>query len=329
MLLEREAFLDILDGPPGRLILVGGEAGVGKTALVRAFADGRRVLWGACDPLHTPRPLGPLLDIGLDESSPAALAAALLDRLHAAPGTVLVLEDVHWADEGTLDVLRLLGRRIAGVPALAIVTFRDDEPAPVRIVLGDLATAAGVEWRKPPADRRRRRLARRHHLAWGLAMERRENWFTGELASWRQRAGVTEPMPDWLAEPYRLQLSGRHDEAAAAWAALGCPYEAAIATADLDALERLGARAAVARLRRRGPRAATRGHPAGLTAREVEVLELMAEGLSNAEIAETLVVSRRTVDHHVSAILRKLDVPTRARAVAKMGKVADAGTAAR
>ena len=55
----------------------------------------------------------------------------------------------------------------------------------------------------------------------------------------------------------------------------------------------------------------------------------MAEGLSNAEIAETLVVSRRTVDHHVSAILRKLDVPTRARAVAKMGKVADAGTAAR
>ena len=150
MLLEREAFLDILDGPPGRLILVGGEAGVGKTALVRAFADGRRVLWGACDPLHTPRPLGPLLDIGLDESSPAALAAALLDRLHAAPGTVLVLEDVHWADEGTLDVLRLLGRRIADVPALAIVTFRDDEPAPVRIVLGDLATAAGVERMKLP-----------------------------------------------------------------------------------------------------------------------------------------------------------------------------------
>ena len=150
MLLEREAFLDILDGPPGRLILVGGEAGVGKTALVRAFADGRRVLWGACDPLHTPRPLGPLLDIGLDESSPAALAAALLDRLHAAPGTVLVLEDVHWADEGTLDVLRLLGRRIADVPALAVVTFRDDEPAPVRIVLGELATAAGVERMKLP-----------------------------------------------------------------------------------------------------------------------------------------------------------------------------------
>ena len=145
MLLERETFLDVLAGPPGRLILVGGEAGVGKTALVRAFAEDRDVLWGACDPLHTPRPLGPLLDIGLRESSPAALAAALLDKLREAPGTVLVLEDVHWADEGTLDVLRLLGRRMDGVPGLAVVTFRDDESAALRVVLGELATAIGVE----------------------------------------------------------------------------------------------------------------------------------------------------------------------------------------
>ena len=75
MLLEREAFLDVLSGPAGRLVLVGGEAGVGKTALVREFVADRRVLWGACYPLHTPRPLGPLLDVA-DAAGGELLAAA-------------------------------------------------------------------------------------------------------------------------------------------------------------------------------------------------------------------------------------------------------------
>jgi DNA-binding CsgD family transcriptional regulator len=814
VLLEREAFLEVLAGP---LILVGGEAGVGKTALVREFAAGRRVLWGACDPLNTPRPLGPLRDVAdaaggellevtAGGARPPELAAALLRELRANPGTVLVLEDLHWADEGTLDALRVLGRRIAGVPSLAIATFRDDADHALRVVPGELATAAGVvrirlpplsadavralaephgvdgddlhhrtggnpfyvtevlstpgatlpatvrdavlaraaalsedarelltrlaiipgaadpeligaadepldecmrsgmtwidgrvvtfrhelarlaveaeilprrrealhrevlarleargadparlahhaeaagdgeavlrhapvaaeraaglgahrqaaeqyaralRWADglPAADRvelfenrayecyltdqiedaiaareaslalrrelgdragegnalrwlsrlhwfgghnaesqafataaieqletlppgpelamaysnraqlamlaadlggaqewgaraielgerlgeletvvhalnnvgtaemreglpsgeekLRRSLAlaleagmeehvaraycnlaamavqRREHaaatgvfeeglaycarqdldswrvymvawraiaelnagdydaaadsgtlvlthprtaqitripalvalglvrarrgdpavadpldhalalarrtgelqrlgqvaaaraevawlasdpegvvgateIAWSLAVGRREPWLTGELAVWRRRAGLEEAAPDFVVDPYGLELAGQPDAAAARWAALSCPYEAAVTAGDVDALARLGARATVLRLRRRGPRRATRRNPGGLTAREVEVLQLVAEGLTNAEIADRLVVSRRTVDHHVSAILAKLDAPSRASAVAKMGSL--------
>ena len=132
----------------------------------------------------------------------------------------------------------------------------------------------------------------------------------------------------------RWPVTGKH--AAERWRRLGCPYEEAIALAELgeagalrtahEQLRSLGATRAVAivarRLRElgervpRGPRLKTDANPAGLTAREVEVLGLLAEGLRNAEIAERLVISPRTVDHHVSAILRKLEVGSRSKAVA-------------
>ena len=145
----------------GRMALVAGQSGVGKTAAVRAFVEAscrrRAVHSGACDPLSTPVPLAPFLDLAA--GSLPGLAAAL-----AGPGTaydvfaalraevgdrpaVLVLEDVHWADEATLDVLRILGRRVAGTQLLVVVTYRDDplDPAdPLRVALGDLASAAGV-----------------------------------------------------------------------------------------------------------------------------------------------------------------------------------------
>jgi DNA-binding CsgD family transcriptional regulator/tetratricopeptide (TPR) repeat protein len=140
----------------GSVVLLGGEAGVGKTSAARAFvareAAALRVLWGSCEPLVTPEPLGPFHDMAPLASVLAAqpsrvdLLAALLNELRGVPTTVMVVDDAHWADEATLDALRFLGRRIHGVPGMLVVTFREDEMlggSPLRAVLGDLATAPG------------------------------------------------------------------------------------------------------------------------------------------------------------------------------------------
>jgi DNA-binding CsgD family transcriptional regulator len=178
------------------------------------------------------------------------------------------------------------------------------------------------------------RAAAEARAAYDLALEKRHLWFTGELAYWQRRTGTLDRWPDWVAEPWRLQLAGSFEAAANAWRARGCPYEAARALAELDEeeplrtalaeLEGLGAgplgRLVRSRLRAlgasvpRGPRSATRANPAELTTRELDVLRLVSSGMRNAEIAEELVVSRRTVDHHVSAILRKLGVRSRGEA---------------
>ena len=165
-----------------------------------------------------------------------------------------------------------------------------------------------------------------------------------ELQAWRRRAGVDEPplLDTSGAGPYGLELAGDAAAAAAAWSELGRSYEAALALADvaseeplrasLATLDSLGARAAASvvahRLRRlgsrdvpRGPRRSTRSNVAGLTARELDVLGLVADGLRNADVAERLFLSPRTVDHHVSAILRKLDARSRGEAVAAAGRL--------
>ncbi|HEV2148023.1 MAG TPA: AAA family ATPase, partial [Longimicrobiaceae bacterium] len=160
LLLELSRLLGEASEGRGRLAFVGGEAGIGKTALVRRFGDMVRgqapVLLGGCDPLSTPQPLGPLLDIA-DRLPGASIRLAdgkdqlFRDVLASLSGTprplVVVFEDAHWADEATLDLLRFLGRRIDGCRALLIATYRDDEVGdrhPLRTVLGDVATAPGV-----------------------------------------------------------------------------------------------------------------------------------------------------------------------------------------
>ena len=148
MLLERDGELEVLEGAldraaraAGSVELVSGEAGIGKTSLVRAFlraaAHRATVLQGACDDLLTPRTLGPVRDAARTRGGPLAPAladgdrdavlAAVLTELGGSRPTVLVLEDVHWADDATLDVLRYVGRRVDELAAVIVVTFRDGE----------------------------------------------------------------------------------------------------------------------------------------------------------------------------------------------------------
>jgi DNA-binding CsgD family transcriptional regulator len=159
-------------------------------------------------------------------------------------------------------------------------------------------------------------------------------WSPGSLAFWLWKLDELSEVPEGIADPYRLVLEGKAAEAAAIWEEKGVPYERALAlmhgddAARLEALEvfdTLGATAVAAKLRKalrdqgvsvpRGKSQKTRTHAAGLTARQAEVLELLDENLSNAEIADRLFVSPRTVEHHVSAVLAKLDSSTREEAV--------------
>ena len=157
-----DALATVLTERQGRLVLLRGEAGVGKTALVRRFCKQQRppsrILWGACEALFTPRALGPFVDVAqlvggqLEDllergGRPHEVLSALAREASEVSPTVLVIEDLHWADEATLDVLRLLGRRVHEFRALVVGTYRDDELAathPLRVVLGELVRTHGV-----------------------------------------------------------------------------------------------------------------------------------------------------------------------------------------
>jgi predicted ATPase len=178
-LLEREAALADLDlaryqatSGQGRVALVSGEAGIGKTSLVDCFADyhqrNLRVLWGGCDALSAPRPLGPVHDIAaqvggtlanvlLGAASSAVVFGAVLAELQRLP-TIAIVEDVHWADDATLDVLRYVGRRIGRTSALLVLTYRTDEispSGPLRRLLGDLASSdTALRIQLPPLSER-------------------------------------------------------------------------------------------------------------------------------------------------------------------------------
>jgi DNA-binding CsgD family transcriptional regulator/tetratricopeptide (TPR) repeat protein len=172
--------------------------------------------------------------------------------------------------------------------------------------------------------------------AYQRVSQRRDPRMKGELAAWLWRANALEGTPAEIAEPYAMEISGNWQAAARTWQTLGSPYEHAIVLGwyggepeqreALAIFERLGAAPAAEALRRqmracgirgipRGVHSSTEQNRFGLTRRETQILALMHDGLRNAAIAKRLFLSTRTVDHHVSAILAKLGVTSRAKAI--------------
>ncbi len=176
-ILERQAQLAQLSathaqvqaGPDGVCVIVSGEAGIGKTTLLQAFVQslpvGAPVLFSGCESLFTARPFGPLVDLA-ERFSPSVTLALRQGQTYnglfpellrffqsAGQPWVFVVEDVHWADAGTLDVLRYLGRRLRGLPLLLLLTHRDEnlsEDHPLQVALGEMPSATTMRLALPP-----------------------------------------------------------------------------------------------------------------------------------------------------------------------------------
>ncbi len=271
-------------------------------------------------------------------------------------------------DDAAAEATRLLERyrlapayKILALVVLGWVRVRRGDPGSAAVLdeSRDLARALGELRRIAPVAAARAEAAWLHgnqtqclaeaRVGYDLALEHEADpWTLGDLCIWMWRAGGLSSAPEPIAEPFARQIAGDWRGAAALWAEIGCPYEQALALADGDAsaqrsalalCEQLGAQPAAALVRQRmrqqgmqgiprGQRPSTRTNQVGLTARQQEVLLLMAEGLPNAEIASRLSTSLKTVDHHVSAVLAKLGAHSRAQAIStayQMGIIAKIG----
>jgi DNA-binding CsgD family transcriptional regulator len=265
------------------------------------------------------------------------------------------LDRGRWTEAATMAEELLRSPDISGVQqritlmvTLALVRVRRDDPGSEQL----LDQALGLALPTCELNRVGRVAAARAEHAWyrgdidGVAREAAVGlshvnghtapWIKGELLWWQSRAQPIGSIPADVAPPFQLMLAGDWRAAATAWQCIGMPYEQALALAEgpegalreaLEILDTLGAGPLAAIVRRRlreggakgvprGPRDTTRANPQGLTAKEVEVLSLLALGDSNAQLGRRLHRSTKTIDHHVSAILGKLGVRTRAEAVA-------------
>jgi DNA-binding CsgD family transcriptional regulator len=258
----------------------------------------------------------------------------------------------YWSDavQTATAVLHSMGAtviaRITALVALGLIRVRRGEPGVAEALdkALELATATGTIQRLGPVRAARAEAAwlagdtalalQEVQAVFDLAASKQHPWIGGELAFWRWQAGEEVTSYTWLAAPYALQIAGDWYAAAAAWEALGCPYEQARALAQGDEeaqkqalvlFEQLGAQPMIEQVRQalheagvasipRGPRPTTQENPFQLTNRQVEVWALLTEELTNVEIAGRLHISPKTVDHHVSAVLGKLHVSSREEA---------------
>jgi DNA-binding CsgD family transcriptional regulator/tetratricopeptide (TPR) repeat protein len=261
----------------------------------------------------------------------AGICAHLLDGRGISPvnklNPLLVLGSI-LGRRGEPGAWKLLDEALA----LAEETAEPQWIAPVRAVRAELRWLAGQP----------RLAAREARAGYDGTPGRVDPWTLGSLASWLARLGMPASPAGELPEPLALETAADWPGAAAAWTRLGQPYEAALARLGctdeaglrhaLQAFGGLRAEAAAAATRRRmrdlgisaiprGPRPNTRGAPAGLTRREQEVLALLSEGLSDREISQRLVISERTVHHHVSAVLSKIGAGSRTAAARKAARL--------
>ena len=268
--------------------------------------------------------------------------------------TICELERGNWTEAARMAGEQMRSAEVTGVTqrvtvltTLALVRMRRGDPG------ADELLDEALELATPTSEVSRiaRVAAARAEQAWycgrladvaretaiGLASVRGHTtpWVNGELLFWQSRTQAGGPIVGQLAEPYQLLLAGDWRAAACAWERIGMPYERALALAEgpedalreaLIVLDRLGAGPLAAIVRRRlrergargiprGPNETTRASPSGLTTKELQVLNLLAQGCTNAQLARRLHRSPKTIDHHVSAILEKLGVHSRTEAV--------------